>query len=122
MKVAREVVRLSVLMAVICLLVCNAIRIRGSNSIIYEPSNPSHHRLTCEDDLGQKINDPTWTRDNGDIEASFIENGRLILGERTIGTDNPQSFEDRYRCHSNGDRSDELSFYGKASVRRVGGN
>ena len=114
MKVAREVVRLSILMAAICLLVCNAIRIRGSNSVIYEPSNPSNNRLTCEDDLGQKINDPTWTRDNGDIEASFIENGRLILDEGTIGTDNPQSFEDRYRCHSNGDRSDELFFYGKA--------
>ena len=114
MKVAREIVRLSVLMAAICLLVCNAIRIRGTNFIIYEPSNPSNNRLTCEDNLGQKINNPTWTRENGIVNASFIENGRLILGESTIGTDNPQSFEDRYRCYSNGDRSDEFSFYGKA--------
>ena len=116
MEVARKVVRLSILMAAICLLVSNAIRIRGANSIIYEPSSPSNNRLTCEDDLGQKINDPTWIRDNGVIEASFIQNGRLVLEEETIGTDDPQSFEDRYRCRSNDDTSDELSFYGKAYV------
>ena len=59
--------------------------------------------------------DAQWRRVNGLIDASFVENGRLILGPSTIGhSANPQSFEDLYYCEINGIKSSLVSFYGKA--------
>ena len=112
-----RVVRLSVLLFMaISLLECNGIRIRGSNSITYNPSSPSSNRLSCLNGNDQRINNATWTRNGDEVDPSMVQSGQLILERDTIGTDNPQGFEGRYRCHSNGETSGELAFYGKAYV------
>ena len=109
------VLRLSIVLVAICLLKVKGIRIRGADSIIYDPANPpSTNRFACENDMGQPINDATWRRNGTDVEANLVDGGRLILEPGTIEIENnPQKFEGRYRCHSNGDRSEELEFYGK---------
>ena len=112
-----KVVRLSVLLIMaISLLECNGIRIRGSNLITYNPSSPSSNRLSCLNGNDQRINNATWTRNGDDVDPSMVQGGMLLLNRETIGTDNPLSFEGRYRCHSNGETSGELLLYGKAYV------
>ena len=105
------------LVVAICPLGSDAIRIRGSNSRRYDPSNPSPGMLSfsCVDENEKSIQNAIWTRDNGPVNESFVQGGRLTLG---IGTENPQSFEDRYYCNSNDlkNRSEPVSFYGKHKV------
>ena len=110
-----NVLRLSMVLFVI-FLECNGIRIRGSTSITYDPSNPERSELACEDDSGIGLQDAQWRRLNGSIDTSFVNNvGRLILGPNTIGnSENPQSFEDQYYCEKNGVNSSLVSFHGKA--------
>ena len=110
--------RLSILflLGTIPVLECNRISIRGSDAITYDPRNPSTNRLTCQDDNNVAIRDATWTREYGSDDTIVVESGRLILNENIIGSDNPQDFEDMYRCHHNGDMSAPIAFYGKAVV------
>ena len=57
---------------------------------------------------------PTWTRDGKDVEEKLVQgNGRLILNQNTIGTEDPQSFEGLYRCHSGGETSAPVALFGK---------
>ena len=110
-----NVLRLGMVLFVI-FLECNGIRIRGSTSITYDPSNPTPTELTCEDDSGNRLQNAQWRRINGSIDPSLVDNtGRLILGPSTINSSgNPQSFEDQYYCEENEEKSSPVSFYGKA--------
>ena len=109
------VLRLSIVLVAICLLKVNGISIRGTDSTTYDPENPpSNNRFTCQDGEGNAINNAVWTRDNNPVEPNLVQGGRLVLEKGTIGKASPQMFEGRYRCHSNGDSSGDLSFYGKA--------
>ena len=110
------VVRLSIVLVTICLLKVNGISIPGTNSTTYDPANPPlRNRFTCQNGEGNAI-EATWTRDNNPVEPNLVQGGRLVLEQGTIATTSPQMFEGRYRCHSNGDSSRDLYFYGKAYI------
>ena len=107
-----------IIIVAIFVLRCYAgIRIRGSSLYYtYDPRNPgTDFRLTCEQDNGVSITDASWTRDGELLEDGLVQgNGRLALNQETIGTEDPQSFESLYRCHSAGKTSDPTTFFGKA--------
>ena len=106
-----------VIVAVFVLRCYAGISILGSSSYTYDPRNPgTGFRLTCQRDNSSSIIDATWTRDGELVGVVVVQgNGRLALNVNTIGTEDPQSFEGLYRCHSAGETSDPIAFFGKAS-------
>ena len=108
----QQVIRLSfMVISIFALRTYGEIRISGGSSYTYDPRNPSEYRLSCNHDNDGPI---TWTRDGKDVEEKLVQaNGRLILNQNTIGTEDPQSFEGLYRCHSGGETSAPVSLFGK---------
>ena len=108
----QQVIRLSFIVTLIfALRTYGAIRISGGSSYTYDPRNPSEYSLSCNHD-----NDgPTaWIRDGKDVEEKLVQaNGRLLLNQNTIDTEDPQSFEGLYRCHSGGETSAPVAIFGK---------
>ena len=108
----QQVIQLSVIViSIFALRTYGLIRIPGRTSYTYDPRNPSHYILTCNHDNDDK---PTWTRDGEFVEEELVlGSGRLRFNQNTIGTEDPQSFEGLYRCHSGGETSAPVALYGK---------
>ena len=108
----QQVMRLSfVVISIFALRTYGTIRISGGTWYTYDPRNPSEYRLSCNHD---NDNLPTWTRDGKPVEQELVlGNGRLRLNQNTLGTEDPQSFEGLYRCHSGGETSAPVSLFGK---------
>ena len=112
-----QLVWLKIILLTIFTLRSAGIRIRGSSRYTYDPRNPgAGFRLTCEQDNGLSITSASWTRNGVPVNTTLVQgNGRLALNNYTTGTDDPQSFEGLYRCHSGGDTSDPVAFFGKTN-------
>ena len=107
----QQVIRQIILLAAVtvCVVRCSGIRIRGgTSSYTYDPNNPTTLTWTCADDNGN-IDDARWSRNGEFIEGT----GRYTLNEGIIGTEDPQSFEGNYSCHSDSAISEPVSLYGK---------
>ena len=108
----QQVLRLSfIIISIFALRTYGAIRISGGTSYTYDPRNPSEYRLSCN----HNNDGPTmWTRDGEDVEPELVQaNGRLLLNQNTIGTEDPQHFEGLYRCRSGGETSAPVALFGK---------
>ena len=110
----QQVIRLSfIVISVFALRSYGTIKISGGNSYRYDPRNPSEYILTCNHN---NYGPTTWTRDGERVEEKLVlGNGRLRLNQNTIGTEDPQSFEGLYRCHSGGETSALVALFGKIS-------
>ena len=112
--------QLNIILLAIFTLRSTGIRIRGSSFAYYDPRNPGTTRLTCEQDNGISIFSAYWSRNGVRIEGGegspVQSNGRLALNQETIDTEDPQSFEGLYRCHSGSDTSNPVAFFGKTSL------
>ena len=108
----QQVIQLSVIViSIFALRTYGTIEISGGTSYTYDPRNPREYVLSCNHDSDDK---PTWTRDGEFVEEELVlGNGRLRLNQNTIGTEDPQSFEGLYRCHSGGETSTPVALFGK---------